>query len=110
LQSPTTDRSLLLSHEIFELPYVTYLTSIPTFSRSIIEKHFLLWYKNEDDFDKNVSVELVLSIRDLTIGQRYVEGMRASPPRPLRPSPPSDEEEYPSFRVYHDFHHFVEMV
>jgi hypothetical protein len=35
-QSPTTDRSLLLSHEIFELPCVTDLTSIPRFSRAII--------------------------------------------------------------------------
>src|ERR1700692_3326226 len=55
-------------------------------------------------------MELVRSLRHLTIGQRYVEGMRASPSRPLRPWRPSDEEEYPSFRVYRDFHHFVEMV
>jgi hypothetical protein len=49
-------------------------------------------------------MELVRSIRHLTIGQGDMEGMRPVPPKPLRPSRPSGEEEHPSFRVYRDFH------
>ena len=34
----------------------------------------MLWFRNEDDFDENVSMELVRSMRHLNLGHEDVGG------------------------------------
>ncbi len=99
---------------------------LPELYREVIEVYrreynFVLWYKNEKDFEENVSLELVRSMQHLTIGHGNMEWASFDHPRsrdpvyypPYRNRPDGEsgeDDEDSSFHVYRDFHNFNEFV